>query len=259
MAPPRSYHCEALTLKKHPLGEADLLVTLYTRDRGKLRAMAKGARRPTSKLVGHLEPLNQVSLSLAQGRNLDFITQVQVVGSLATLKSDLKSIAKGLYVAELLDGFGAEASPNANIYHLAIETLESIGLHPDSAWPLRYFEFKLLQLSGLMPELHCCVDCRKPLSPGQHRFSPDVGGTLCVECNPTGVRVRVLSLQALKVLRLLQRGRLSEIVSLRLSSPLAQELESLLTTTVTYWLDKGIRSSSFLERLQQESRPEVYT
>lgn len=259
MAPPRSYRCEALTLKKHPLGEADLLVTLYTPDRGKLRAMAKGARRPTSKLVGHLEPLTQVSLSLAQGRNLDFITQVQVVGNLAALKSDLNSIAKGLYVAELLDGFGAEASPNANLYHLAIETLESIGLHPDSAWPLRYFELQLLQLSGLMPELHCCVDCRKPLSPGQHRFSPDVGGTLCAECNPAGARVRPLSLQALKVLRLLQRGRLAEIVSLRVSSPLAQELQSLLTTTVTYWLDKGIRSSSFLERLQRESRPEVYT
>lgn len=259
MAPPRSYRCEALTLKKHPLGEADLLVTLYTRDQGKLQAMAKGARRPTSKLVGHLEPLTQVSLSLAQGRNLDFITQVQVVGNLAALKSDLKSIAKGLYVAELLDGFGAEASPNTNLYHLAIESLESIGLHPDSAWPLRYFELQLLQLSGLMPELYCCVDCRKPLSPGQHRFSPDVGGTLCAECNPAGARIRPLSLQALKVLRLLQRGRLAEIVSLRVSSPLAQELQSLLTTTVTYWLDKGIRSSSFLEHLQRESRPEVYT
>jgi DNA repair protein RecO (recombination protein O) len=259
MAPPRSYLCEALTLKKQPLGEADLLVTLYTRDRGKLRAMAKGARRATSKLVGHLEPLTQVSLSLAQGRNLDFITQVQVVGSLAALKTDLKSIAKGLYVAELLDGFGAEASPSADLYHLAIETLESIGLHPDSAWPLRYFELQLLQLSGLMPELHCCVDCRKPLSPGQHRFSPDVGGTLCAECNPAGARVRPLSLQALKVLRLLQRGRLAEIVPLRVSSPLALELKSLLTTTVTYWLDKEIRSNSFLEHLQRESRPGVYT
>ncbi|MEK7806186.1 MAG: DNA repair protein RecO, partial [Chloroflexota bacterium] len=112
MPAPRSYRCEALTLKRHPLGEADLLVTLYTRDRGKLRAMAKGSRRPTSKLVGHLEPLTQVSLSLAQGRNLDFITQVQVVGNHSALKGDLKSIAKGLYVAELLDGFGAEASPN---------------------------------------------------------------------------------------------------------------------------------------------------
>ena len=72
MPPPRSYQCEALTLKKHPLGEADLLVTLYTPDRGKLLAMAKGARRSTSKLVGHLEPLTQVRLSLAQGRNPGF-------------------------------------------------------------------------------------------------------------------------------------------------------------------------------------------
>ena len=182
-----------------------------------------------------------------------------MLGGHAALKSDLKSIAKGLYVAELLDGFGAEASPNANLYHLAIETLESVGLHSDSAWPLRYFELQLLKLSGLMPELHCCVECRKPLSPRQHRFSPDVGGTLCTECNPAAARVWPLSLQALKVLRLLQRGRLTEIVSLRASTPLAQEIKFLLTTTVTYWLDKEIRSTSFLEQLQRESRPEVYT
>ena len=68
MAPPRTYHCEALILKHVPFGEADLLVTFFTRERGKIRAVARGARRSNSKLVGHLEPLTQVNLSLAHVR-----------------------------------------------------------------------------------------------------------------------------------------------------------------------------------------------
>ena len=79
MPPPRVYRSEALTLRKMPLGEADLIVTFFTRENGKLQAVGKGARKNSSKLVGHLEPLTQVNLSLARGRSLDIVTQAQVV------------------------------------------------------------------------------------------------------------------------------------------------------------------------------------
>ena len=259
MAPPRSYHCEALTLKKFPMGEADLMVTLFTRDRGKVRAVARGARRSASRLVGHLEPLTQARLSLAQGRTLDHITQAQVIDNFAALKSDLGAITKGLYLAELVDGFGTEASPNEPLYHLAVEALRSIGQDPDSEWPLRFFEVQLLRVSGLMPELYQCVDCNQPLSPGRHRFSPSVGGTLCLACQPEGAHVRPLSLRGLKALRLLHRSRLPDILPLRMDPPLAVELKSLISGSVSYWLDKEIKSNSFLDQLQRESKTGVYT
>ena len=259
MAPPRTYRCEALTLKKSPVGEADSVVTLFTKDRGKLRAVAKGARRTSSKLLGHLEPLTQVRLSLAQGRNLDYITQAQVIESFSNLKQDLGAITKGLYLAELVDGFGSEASPNQPLYHLAVETLEFIGQAPESEWPLRFFELQLLRLSGLMPELYQCVECRRPLSPGNHRFSPTLGGTLCPDCQPARAQVRPLSLRALKVLRLLHRGPLPSVMELKADPILTHELKSVLGSTVSYWLDKEIRSNSFLEQLHRESKTEVYT
>ena len=77
MAPPRTYRCEAIILGYTPLGEADLLVTMFTRDQGKVRAVGKGARRSTSKLVGHLEPLTVVKLSMAHGRSMDIISQAE--------------------------------------------------------------------------------------------------------------------------------------------------------------------------------------
>ena len=257
MAPPRAYHCEAVTLKKFPLGEADLLVTLYTKERGKVRALARGARRSNSKLVGHFEPLTQVKLSLAQGRDLDHVVQAQVLSGFALLKGDLGAITKGLYVAELVDGFGSESNPNQPLYRLVIDTLHAIEADPDSDLPLRFFELHLLQVSGLMPELYRCVECRSVLTPGRHRFSPNLGGTLCLDCNPTDARLRPLSLRTLKVLRLLHRTRMADLPALSMDAALARELKALLSTTIQYWLDKEIRSNSFLEHVRHVAGTEV--
>ncbi len=260
MAAPRTYRTEALSLRKMPLGEADLLLTLYTRDAGKLRAVAKGARKTTSKLVGYFEPLTLNRLALSKGRNLDIISQAQVIDNFSTLKSSLTGLTQGLYIAELLDGFGSEANPNPELYQLSLEALQAIERSPASDMPLRYFELHLLRVSGLMPELYHCVECRRTLEPGQHRFSPDRGGALCLECQAPESRspefqlreagVRNLSLSTLKVLRMLHRTPLPEIPDLKMGQPVALELKSVLGDTVRYWLDKEIRSNSFLEHIQ---------
>ena len=251
MPAPRQYHSEALTLRKMPLGESDLIVTFYTRDSGKLRAVAKGARKNSSRLVGHLEPLTQVSLSLARGRNLDMVTQAQVMSNFPPLKDHLEAITKGLYLAELVDGFGSEDQANPALYNLALDTLNAVAKNPDSDLPLRYFEFRLLAVSGLMPELYNCVECRCPLEPGAHRFSPNVGGVICLDCNPEEAPIRPLSVRALKVLRLFHRGSPAQAYPLHLDTALAHELKTLLAAAVSYWLEREIRSNSFLEHLQR--------
>ena len=257
MAPPRTYHCEAVTLTKFPMGEADLLVTLYTAENGKVRALARGARRSNSKLVGHFEPLTQVKLTLAQGRSLDYISQAQVLSSFAPIKENLGAITKGLYLAELVDGFGSEANPNHPLYRLVIDALHAIERDADSDLPLRFFELHLLLVSGLMPELYRCVECRSSLTPECHRFSPNLGGTLCLECNPTDARLRPLSLRALKVLRLLHRSRIADLPTLAINADLAHELKVLLGITIQYWLDKDIQSNSFLEHVHHVAVGEV--
>jgi DNA repair protein RecO (recombination protein O) len=96
-----------------------------------------------------------------------------------------------------VDGFGSEANPNQPLYHLAVAGLNAIGQDPESELSLRFFELHLLKVSGLMPELYQCVECRKDLAPGSHRFSPDVGGCLSPDCCPADAHVRPLSLRAL--------------------------------------------------------------
>ncbi len=259
MAPPRTYRCEALTLKHIPIGETDLLVTFFTRDQGKLRAVAKGARRSNSKLVGHMEPLTQAALSFARGRTLDYVVQVQTIESFGALKGDLDSISRGFYVAELVDGFGSDNGANEPLFNLAIETLHAISGDAEFELPLRCFDLQLLGVSGLKPELYRCVECRQKLLPDRHRFSPGLGGAVCLDCRPPEANILPLSVQVLKLLRLLDRSRPGSLPALRMSDNLIRDLRGLLEVTLEYWLDFQIRSNSFMEQLHRESQSAVYT
>ena len=260
MARPRSYRAEAVVLKSSPFGEGGLIVTLFSRDAGKLRAAVRGARRPTSKMVGHMEPLNRVELSLARPRSggMDTITQAQVVETFAPLKADLDTMSRAIYFAELADGFGTEDNANPALYTLLVSSLRFLCDAPLVELASRYFELHLLKSTGFMPELYQCVECRSELSPGQHVFSPEAGGTLCARCRPTGVRILPLSLQSLKVLRFMDRCSLQDLASLRAQKELQEEVENLLSVALIYWLDREIQSKSFIEHLESIRRPGVY-
>ncbi|MDE2780852.1 MAG: DNA repair protein RecO [Chloroflexota bacterium] len=254
MPPPRMYRAEALVLKNMPLGEADLLVTLFSREAGKLRAIAKGARRSNAKLVGHLEPLTLTRLSLSRGHTLDVISQAETLENFTPLKSSLTAIARGMQVSELVDGFGSEASANEPLYDLAWSTLESIGKTPEYELPLFHFQLHLLGVSGLMPELSNCVECRRDIEPDRHRYSIDGGGVFCPDCTPDRAGLRPLSLRALKVMRLLARSDARALPTLNLDAALTQELRAVLSGTVQYWLDREIRTNSFMNQLARTER-----
>ena len=252
MSRPRTYRTEALVLRHFPLGEADILISLFTPHRGKLRATARGARRLTSRMVGHLEPLTRVDLALAKGRNLDTISQAQVLDSFQKLKMNLEAISRGIYVAELVEGFATEGSGNPFLYTLTCEVLGLLGEPSTSDLLLRYFELQLLKLSGFLPELHVCVNCRNSPQSGGHLFSPDGGGLLCDECRPPGARVMPLSTEALEMLRFLESARPQHAAHLSVPPEQERQLKVLLAATVRYWLDKDIRSAGFVDLMDME-------
>ena len=250
----RTYRTQGIVLKSAIVGEADLLLTLCTPQMGKLRAVARGGRKPSSKLVGHLEPLTSVDLALARGRNLDVVTQAQAIESFASLKSNLEALSKGLYLAELVDGFAVEGAANAELYDLFLSALRFLCQRPEAELALRHFELHLLRASGFMPELHLCVECRKPLEPGKHLFSPHSGGVLCSQHASSVAGAIPLSVTALKVLRFLERSHLEEVTTIRAPGDLLNEVRYLLSSTLKYWLERELRSVAFLERLEREWR-----
>ena len=252
MAAPKSFRSQGIVLESKPLGEADLMVTLLTSDEGKLRAVARGARKTTSKLVGHLEPLNRVDMSVARGKEFQYVSQAQVLENFLPLKTGLGGVTRGLYMAELASWYAVEEAPGSRIHDLLLDGLRFLPECKNPDIVLRCFEMQMLKVSGFMPELYCCVDCGEELSPQGHQFSPALGGTLCDRCRPSGVAVRPMSLDALKVLRFLANTTMPEADRLRLENELAEEVSRLLSLLLSYWPDHEIRSRRFMDHVSTD-------
>ena len=245
----RSYRTEAIVLRQTLLGEADRILTLYTQDMGKVRAVAKGVRRPKSRLGGHLELLNRVSVSLSQGRNLDIVAEAQIVESYAGLRSDLQRLSEAVYLAELVDRFTVEGSQSYDVYRMLLSTYNRLSENEGSALLLRHFEMWLLDYSGYRPETHHCLSCRESLTPQDHLFSSASGGVFCPDCRTLATApLIVVSLAAMKVLRLLQREqRYDDVADVAVSNGTMVEVDRVLKSYIRYLIEAELKSARFLD------------
>ncbi len=276
MTAPRLYKTEAIVLRQRKLGEADRILTLITPTYGKLDAKAKGVRKTTSRMAGHLQPLNRCMVQLARGRTMEVIAGCETLESFQPLRDDLDRLSRALYAAELADRFLPERLENLPTYRLLLDTLRRLqgianadpstgsGQAPSTGplagqagqdLALRHYEMKLLERSGFRPELERCLGCQQPLRPVQNFFSPVAGGTHCASCGAGAVGSRALSVNGLKVLRLLQRASYKEVGGLNLPPALAQEVERHLRSYIVCVLERDVNAAAFVERLRREQQP----
>jgi DNA repair protein RecO (recombination protein O) len=251
MTKPRTYQTEAIIIKKTKLGEADRILTLYTPHLGKIQAVAKGVRRPRSKLSGHLELLTHSMVSLARGRNLDTVTGSQTINSFLPLKSDLQLASCALYVTELVHQFTADHIENYPLFRLLLETMHRLGQGGNQELVRRYFELHLLSEVGYQPQLQQCVSCRLPLPPVINSFCAEVGGMLCPDCSPRQPRAYPLSVDTLKVLRFLQGNSYDTAGRLKINAAISGELEEVIGPYLKYFLEREVKSAAWMEALRK--------
>lgn len=244
----RSYKTEAIVLRQTSLGEADRILTLFTTDSGKVRAVARGVRRPGSRLGGHLELLNRVSVSLGSGRQLDVVGEAQTLQTYPRLRTSLERLSMAIYMAEMIDLFSPERSAGYTVYRLFADALDRLQRTPNAGLLVRYFEMRLLELSGYGPEFQSCVECRTALQPREHRFSSALGGVLCPGCRDTSnTPAVVISVGAMRVLRLLQRERSpSRLLDLEIPRSLVGEMERTLRTYIRFIAERELKSAEFM-------------
>ena len=253
MPSPRISQTEAVVLRRSDLGEADRIVTLYTPQLGKLRAVAKGIRRPTSRLGGHLELFTHSRVLLAKGRDLDIITQAETIHSFIGLRDDLWRAALACYAAELLDRLTVERNPDLAVYDLLVATLGRIAGDRNPELALRFYEVQLLGCLGYQPQLHHCVHCGKLLGPDANFFSSADGGVLCLDCGQADPSARGLTANGFKLLRLFQSGDYATTARLRVDEPLRRELENVLKGYAEHILERKVKSASLLDTLRTAS------
>ena len=252
MPKPRTYQTEAVIIKKTKLREADRILTLYTPHLGKIQGVAKGVRRPRSKLAGHLELLTHSQVSLARGRNLDTIIGSQTIDSFLPLKSDLWLTSCALYVTELINQFTADHIENYSLFRLLIETMHRLSRPDDNELVLRYFELHLLNEVGYRPQLRQCVSCHSPLKVVTNTFSPADGGILCPRCSQRRPLTYPLSVDAIKVLNLLQGSDYDTAGAQKMAPELSHELDEVLSHYLEYLLEREVKSAAWLDTLREQ-------
>lgn len=248
----RVYRTEAIVLKRSDFGETDRILTLFTPHLGKIRAIAKGIRRPISKMAGHLELFTHSQLLIAKGRNLDIVTQSETISSFLPLREDIVRTTYAHYVAELLDRSTPDRMENYPAYAALLSTLGRLATTDAPEMAVRLYEMQLLEHLGYSPQLGRCAQCERELQPVTNAFAAKAGGALCPECGARDATASALTVNALKVLRLLQRGDYARASRLTLSSPLSREIELHLRSALREMLEDDVKSLAFLNRVRSE-------
>lgn len=241
----RVYRVDAVVIRQRDLGEADRIVTLFARDRGKVSAVAKGIKRPRSKFAGALQLFSHLSVLLAAGRTLDVVTQVQPIDLFYHLREDMSRYAHACYAAELLDILTEEGASEPDLFDLLVAVLKGLDGGGDPATLLRGYELKLLSRLGYGPELDTCVSCAVEVEGGQAGFAVGEGGVQCRRC-ARALGVMNISAPALQAMRELLTMPVEQMATRRLSRAAREELERILRPFVDYHVPRPVRCAAFL-------------
>lgn len=249
----RQYRVTAIVLKRSDAGEADRVLTLLTLQRGKMRAVAKGARKPAARKTGHVELFNCVELQIAVARDLDIVTQAQTLEPFLRLRDDLDRLSYAYYFAELVDRFVEQEIEHSEVYELLLESLHWLEQSSHLSRTARLFEMRLLDALGYRPQLYHCIQSKEELLPEENFFSPEGGGVLKPQFRDSYRDSISIPVNALKVLRYLQHRSFADVEQLKLSSQVESEAEAILHYYVTHLLERNLKSVDFLNTLKHSA------
>lgn len=234
------YRDHGIVLRTHKLGEADRIVAFYTAGHGKVRAVAKGVRKTTSKFGARLEPTSHVAVQFYEGRNLDIVTQVETVDHFRSIREDLDRFARASAMLEAVDQVSEEASPSAALYQLLLRALRTLSARSSDLVVAGFF-WKLLALEGLRPSVEACVRCGA--TDDLVAFDVGEGGVLCRGCR----RGTAISPEAVMLLQQILGGQLGAALDAP-PSPATAEVEVLATRALEHHLERRLRSFGVLEQ-----------
>ncbi len=256
--PHHLYRTEAVILKQMPLGEADRILTMFTPVFGKVRAVAKGVRKPTSRMGGSVEPLTRANMLLSKGNDLDIVSQSEPIDAYLAVRGDLEKTSTAFYMAELIDAFTTEQSENRSLYRHFVGSLEMLcDLKNDGQGNVRElmllrtsYEAGLLAMTGYRPQINRCIECSQPPQ-GSVSFSASGGGVICQKCRNKQTVTRTLSMPALKMLGVLENNEFVQLKKQPYAEDISLEVEALLRQYIWYLLERNLKSTSFMDAVRR--------
>jgi DNA repair protein RecO (recombination protein O) len=247
------YTSEALILRTYKLAEADRIVVFFTKDRGKKRGVAKGARRARSRFSGTLESLTRAGVAYYERELRDLVRinyvepQRSALWAVAHGVTDASVLGHAEYFAELIDEWAPEGHADERLYRLGSSVIDALADGTPIDALARYFEFWLLRLQGVYPSLSSCPECGGPydggavLPPREHHY-------VCRRCAAAGGTA--LSLEAMRFLRAAARSSPGALIDVALETGAARELETAHRRLLHVHLEKELKSARVLRQIR---------
>lgn len=187
---------DAINLKSYNLSESDKIIVMYSKDLGLIKGVAKGVKKPKSKLGARMDSLVANKIMLYKGKNLDTICQAEALNTFNKTRQDLDKLVYSSYISEIISIFGVEEDPSSReIYDLFYKALEKISQaehKKDIMIAVIKFQLKMMLITGFGLEFDTCLCCREQILNENMYFSVQMGGVICEECNEDlGVKLKL--------------------------------------------------------------------
>jgi len=248
------YRTEAIVLRLLDYGESDLIVTFCTAEFGKLRGIAKGARRSRKRFANALEPFSRLQILFSRRRpeSLALIESCDVLSHFPAIRADLEKMFTASYLIDLTDQFTLEDKKNEGLFRLLNDFLRLLEGGPATEGILRFFEIRLLKLSGYDPVLDHCLVCKTPLGNEKaYHFNSGDGGLICTACRPDSPDALPVSLGTIRTLLMGREMEIDRLGRLFLSEQSAEESRRLLAHFIRHLLGRELKSVHVLNEIRR--------
>lgn len=239
----------AIILRSRKWGDADRIVTLYSRDLGKIRGVARGARRQKSRFGAAIEPFSVCRLDLFEktGDSLYRISHVDLIRSSQALREELRLMTSAARMVNVVAAITPDGDPDLRLFDTLDQGLASLHESEDPTFVALLFQIRLLGLTGFRPQTDYCIACGKTHFVGEPQFSPVAGGLVCLAC-AARQRVRCVTLSRGSLSFLQQAIRLAPtiVTRLRATGQVRSEVEEAIEGYVAVVAGKRLPSSNFL-------------
>ena len=257
---PVTYTTDGVVVRVGNLGEADRIITLVTPIHGLVRGVAKAARRPGSRVGGHLDLLRHVTVSVRETRTLHALSQASTLNGFRGLRGNLEKFSRASYVAEMAERFSVEGGANQPLFRLITRVLGALESTSNQELMVNFFQIKILQISGFAPELSKCVETGDKLLPADHLYSADRGGLVSKLARPVGETALLpASMNSIKLLRFFSRAEIEQAERVKAGADEKRQIARILRAQIHHTLDRGLRSEVFMDELRTKSTGKLDT
>lgn len=250
------FKTEAVILNSFDFGESDRIISFYTRGHGKIKGIAKGARRSRKRFVGNLDVLSRITLIFFRNEKSELvrIEDATLIDGFQSLKSDIDRLSQACYLLELVSEMTREGQVTPGVFELLLDFIRMLDAGQDPGVIIRFFEIKLLSILGYLPYLEGCVVCKEAFDGlAKLSFCSEKGGAVCGRCSAGVGGLINMTAGTAKFLGAAEKLDPDKLTRLKPSTVFLDESERLLDDFIKYQIGHELKTKKFLSKLRNST------